>query len=139
MSKVSLVPSQQGQTHDQGGKRDPTQQRNEQLGKLVFGLSFFTLVPVAAVLIGGAVGFWLTTTGTIGGTSVTDTSQPYIPRLLALNLGALTTTAGLCAVVICLLLRLREYKNEEVPPALTGPIVVVALGAALAFGALFGW
>ncbi len=56
---------------------------------------------------------------------------------LATGLGVTIATTGLSATVICLLLRLRNHDNDMVtPPALTGPIVVVALGAALALGAL---
>lgn len=109
--------------------------REQNLIKLIFGLSGLTLLPVIVVLVGSAVSFCIAA----GSAATTDRSHAD-PRtlLLALSLGALTATSGLCAVAICLLLRLREPKNDEVlPPSLKGPIVVVALGTALAFGALF--
>ena len=134
MSKVSLAPSrEQSQSREQteirgrGEQTDPIQVRNERLNKLVFGLSALTFAPIGAVLIGSAASFWNAAFG----------SQTDHRHWLALSLGALTATAGLSAVVICLLLRLREHKTDEiVPPSLTGPLLVVALGTALALGAV---
>jgi hypothetical protein len=64
------------------------------------------------------------------------TTAGSTPEDRALALGAAVAAAGLCAIVACLVLRLRNYNRDLVePPALTGPIVIVALGAALALGA----
>lgn len=60
-------------------------------------------------------------------------------RATILAEGSLIANAGLCAVLVCLVLRLRNYRNDLVtPPSLVGPILIVVIGAALALGGAIG-
>lgn len=111
--------------------------KTRELGVLIaVGLiSAVTLLAVLVVLGSSAWGAYHLYQS-MKGDFVADNAR-HFSIYAAEGLGVTIATTGLSATVICLLLRLRNHDNDMVtPPALTGPIVVVALGAALALGAL---
>jgi hypothetical protein len=109
------------------------EQNDTNLRRAVLVLSAVTLAPILATLMRVALWFWHPVQSKFG--LVNWSADDKIPITLAL--GSLTATAGLSAVVICLLLRLRDHRNDLVtPPSLVGPIVVVTIGAALLLGAV---
>jgi hypothetical protein len=101
-------------------------------------LSVLTFLPIVGVLFLSAINVFKFAFPAAASGANPDDGVGSALQVLALNLGTLTVTAGLSAAVICLVLRLRNHDNDLVmPPSLVGPIVVVALGTALALGALF--
>jgi hypothetical protein len=113
----------------------PEQQSDAKVQWTVIGLTAITLFPILATLFHAAAWFWHPSA--ILSACGDPRPAPYDRSTGAIALGSLIATAGLSAIVICLVLRLRDNTNDLVePPALVGPIVVVAIGAALALGAV---
>lgn len=106
--------------------------RDQFVVSAVIVISAITLLAVLAVLISSGIGAYILAHLS---QRIEEGTAKRFSTYAATGLGVTIATTGLSATLVCLLLRLRDHDNDLVtPPALTGPIVVVAIGAALALG-----